>query len=414
MRELDDLIKAEYDGEISLSEKCKTAAVLYIRENETVAHEDVIFIKRLTKIASRILAEDSFSLDGLLTRLFEFNLQGIEKVEQGNMDGYSLNNIKSIHSHFYSHAANIAKYIFYNTDDIEWAKKWYDCSEKSAILSEEIYPEHSGNAYVFTGNAANILFEHTGDVMWAEKAYDYFENVVFLLADIDLRKCGLTYMAAAIAAQTIFEKSKEIEWAERAFDCSKEAVFLFADFDSTRTAYAYNIAGEMAKTIFNREGNIRWAKEWYESMINAGNFFRKEDTQRSAYCYGFAGDAARAIFRITYDAEWLKKEYHSTKKAALLSKNFDGRHSCVSYSFAGDAAKEFSNYQGDPCRRKKWAKKAMNCYTRFLDFYKANPGVIEEKTYEIVCLCMDELKTGIKLSRNNVIPCQNTQKTSCS
>lgn len=176
------MLRKEYDGP-KVSPECKALVLKYISAHESVADENILFIKRLTKVASHILSSDPDSLDGLLERLYKFNIEGADMSKANGLDRYTQKNLLSMQSHFNSHAGSTSKEKFDRTGDVSWAEKWYDSEKLSAEISAEFDPKHSAHAYSFTGDAAKVIFEHLlseGRVekKWAKRAIKCYEEFI--------------------------------------------------------------------------------------------------------------------------------------------------------------------------------------------------------------------------------------------
>lgn len=81
MSDLATLLQQEYNTEGPVSDECREKTIEYITSNIKVEHEDVIFIKHLTKIASIIIKNGDLSLKKYLERIYKYNLAGIKKIE---------------------------------------------------------------------------------------------------------------------------------------------------------------------------------------------------------------------------------------------------------------------------------------------------------------------------------------------
>ena len=172
---LKDLLRQNYDA--LTNPECKDAVLEYMSNNETVLDRDIIFIKRLTKVAQHIYKSDPKSLENMLERLYQYNYDGIQKIQTGDINNrYNKNNLLNIKSHLHAYAGDTAEAIFEVTQDLKWAKRFYDDYKLSADLSKHLDKKHSAHAYSFAGDAAKIMFEKTEDVKWVNKAIECYKT----------------------------------------------------------------------------------------------------------------------------------------------------------------------------------------------------------------------------------------------
>ena len=289
MTTLDILLEQNYDT--LSSDECKIRVMQFIRETPSVLDYDIVFIKKLTKVANHVLKSDPDSLDEFLERVFDFNIEGVKKIRAG-LDGYTQNNLLILESHFLTYAGDAAKALFEKTSDLSWAEKWYNTEKLSADMTIGIEPQKAVYSYSFAGDAARVLFKKTDDINWAKKQYD-----------------------------------------------------------------AYEASGVMSVTT---------------------------DPQHAAYVYGHAGDAAKALFEKTSDLSWAEKWYNTKKLSADMTIGIEPQFAAHTFCLAGDAARMVCKELPKRTRKIKWAKRAIECYNNFLDYYKLNPNPQMEKLIDKV------------------------------
>jgi hypothetical protein len=406
MSEFEALLKQEHNTNGTVSPECKEKTLEYIASNETICHKEMLFIKHLTKVASLILKEDDSSLNGFLERIYKYNLEGIRKIESETFNDFDAINIQSLHSHFYSHASNIARKIFELAEDPNWAKIACEYSEKSALLADSIDTVHTANAYLVSAILALDIFEITKELEYGEKCFDFSNHTIFLTGDCDLIRCSSSNRSASIAAKHICEHYEgidhhaSVDWAKKQFEYALEAAFLIEDSDAKNSSWAYGFAADAARELLKLEGNIDWAFKWFNNMMRSAHISKDVDPKTTAYLYGFAGDAANSIFKFNPSLkwagehlDWLDVTYRLEIKSAVLSAETDKKHSAVSYSYAGDAAKIMIGFVPDPIKRKEWADNAIEAYSRFLDYCRKHPDMKKsEKRIAITEERIEEIK----------------------
>ena len=105
------LLSENYDR--LTSPECKIKTLEYLSANAGVLHEDLVFVKHLTKVIHHILESSPGELDAFTERIFRYNEEGIQLAREkgGHL---SQNNLKSMESHFHAYAADAA-IILYET-----------------------------------------------------------------------------------------------------------------------------------------------------------------------------------------------------------------------------------------------------------------------------------------------------------
>lgn len=170
------LLEANYDALTpATGEQCKQLVLEYLRLSTTISHLDVDFIKNFTKVARHILESEPASLDGLLEKLYNYDMEGVEKV-RGGIEDRTSTNLTSLESHLLGDAGDAARELFRITQDISWAGRGYNAYKKSADMTASTEPKHSAHAYSFAGDAAKALNKATKNPLWAQTAIKCYEK----------------------------------------------------------------------------------------------------------------------------------------------------------------------------------------------------------------------------------------------
>lgn len=334
------------------------AIIRFISETSSVLDRDIIFVKRLTKVAAKhILDLYPDSLDGLLERVFRFHEEGINLIEAelnrsetDSEDTFYIFNLREMMSHIYGHAGDVARTLFTKTDDMAWAEKWYYMAEKSATLSSDLAIEaakkagdldkehqegfrwfkfsykiggYTSHAFRILADAACEVFSKTKSVEWANKSYDpYLKSAEIQTSAIgsesELKVCARSasdlYLRAGEIAETAFNISGEVQFAEKWHKACKKATEPMRDKelkwgveDRETFANRYLYASKAARAIFYKTGNLSWAREWYRLARISAALFEYADYK----IYASAGDAAYEIFKKTRDISWAGR-WHSS------------------------------------------------------------------------------------------------------
>ncbi|MAG20276.1 hypothetical protein CL618_02485 [archaeon] len=160
-RDLEGMLDENYDGIVDVS--CIYPVIEYVRTHEDVEDEEVVFIKRLTKVCSHIIRRNKFN-ENDLKRIYGFNLTGAEKIRRIYEEKRRL----VWASHFLGHAADAAINLFKKGGKSEWCEKAYKCREDSSKLSED--DAYISFCYGFMGESAEAMFEITGKDEWKNEA----------------------------------------------------------------------------------------------------------------------------------------------------------------------------------------------------------------------------------------------------
>ena len=195
--------------------ECKDLALEYMGLADSVSHKDIIFIKQLTKVIRSILKSDPDSLDGLLERVFQFNNEGVQIIEDG-LDGYTENRLLNLKAHFFADKGDVSEALYGKTQDIAWAEKWHSAYKASADMSTNIDPRHAAYAYGFAGDAAKALFDRTGDTAWAEKWYEATHLSADMTRSIDPQYSAVAFGIAGNAATAVYKVTRQRRWYNRA------------------------------------------------------------------------------------------------------------------------------------------------------------------------------------------------------
>lgn len=210
------LLKANYDKLTKeTGQECKDLVVEYISLADSVLHKNIIFIKQLSKVASNILKSDPSSLETLLEKLFQFNNEAIQLIENG-LDGYTQNRLLSLKAHFFADLGDVSKALFEKTQYVIWAEEWYSAYKTSADMSINIDPRHTAYAYGFAGDAAETLFEKTGNIGWAKGWYEARHLCAVMTRELDPRHSAYASGIAGNAATAVYKKTRQRKWCNKA------------------------------------------------------------------------------------------------------------------------------------------------------------------------------------------------------
>jgi|SRR3989344_1553374 len=171
-------MKRSYDG---LRDTNLESSVLdYIFSNQNVEHEDIFFIKMLTKMASYIMESDRPLLNGMLPRVVEYNLTGARKCDEDIAKKvFTTENLDNMKCHFYRHAAETLEQEFQesnSTNSIDAAIDYFRQSER--LASDLIFKIHS---LVGAAKLGYIALCWTGELRYHELVTSIYRDLENLL-----------------------------------------------------------------------------------------------------------------------------------------------------------------------------------------------------------------------------------------
>lgn len=313
----DELLGESYYGK-SVDERCKAQVLEFIAAHESVLGEDLLTIKRLTRVAHKICFSDLSLPDNIVEKLLLFNLEGITLINSDKKTEYEPSRLQTIESHLYAYAAEAAKVLAYKTGELSWAKQWHNLRMISATKSGDSDPKHSAHSYSIGGQGAKSVFNaiKKEDVPWKEKVYwtKQWYGAYMLSAIIsegfDLEHSAHSYSNAADAAKAVYDILDEIEgisleekvdWAKKWYSSNKSSATLSMDFDQKHAAHSYYWAAEAASNVFSKTKNPTWA---IESIEKYERFLKYYESQP-----GLAGARIdQLIHKVRANITYLKEE----------------------------------------------------------------------------------------------------------
>ena len=276
------------------SDECKQQVIEYVKDNKSIAHEEIIFIKSLTKVAEHILESDPGSLDGLLQRIYDFHIEGIMKIQSESGNGgsnYAKEHMTLMRSHLHTHAANFAKAILKNMRNGEnnpmqklfWAQEMYNNHLFSADLISDIDPKHASVQYSNAGKAAWIVFK--------------------ILED-----------------QKDAPLEKKIEWMKKKHKNEKAAGEKMSEIGNSSFMHEYDNAAKALYTLYNLTGNAYYLNGCYEMRRLLAITTSKTNLNFSASQDVLAAETAIELSKLTGREFWEKRaRMHSNKVKSYSS-----------------------------------------------------------------------------------------------
>ena len=263
-----------YDDEV------KTAIPAYMRAHDSIRAEDVLFIKRFTKVATTLLSRHPTTMDGLEEKLYQFLSEGVNKVKAGSNPLLSRNNQLKIAAHMEGHKGSVAAHIFDSTLDISWALKSYKNSEEAIRLDDE--RGYKGHRLGEMSAIAKRIYHFTGDVAWLEKAHNsQFEAADCFMVEKQVLAAKNLDRAKDTAEQLFFH-TNDYSWLVKQYACGSRAADLFGKFSRFNDcASIYERMSDTAFRIFLDSNDETWKDNAIETMTLAKDAFALSSRSRA-------------------------------------------------------------------------------------------------------------------------------------
>jgi len=274
--ELEKLLERNYHR--IRDEECKSRVIDYISSQRTVFGDNIFFIKHLTKVAHHIIKSDPESIDNLLERLYQFNMEGIEMISLGEVSITSDSNLKVLESHFSSHAASVAYKVFKKTNNIGWLKRAYSRSIESADLIINESTIHAAHSYQFAGHSASQIHRLTGELDWCKKAFEAYESTSQLFDSKNKKNRLSAIKGAASKAKILHETTNDIYWAEQTYELNIQYTQQITN--KYQEAESYRYAGNAAKSLFDKTQNEHWKIEAIRCYSHFLNYYEDNPIEK--------------------------------------------------------------------------------------------------------------------------------------
>ena len=150
----------------------------YVSLADTIRDRELLFVKRLTKVASHRLKNHP---DLILEKLFSFNMDGAEMcgLRDYSEEGIPEDNRIVIKGHFFSHAGTEAYHIYQRHDyDLGWAQKSYEANFRASSSLADLRPLESARNSFFAAEMARRLYFATNNSIWLKRARRGYTSVM--------------------------------------------------------------------------------------------------------------------------------------------------------------------------------------------------------------------------------------------
>lgn len=309
--------------------RCEREVSNYLGREESVGNNHVVFVKRITKVASNLINSGNTSLDLHLEKLRDFNLEGANIIDRGitsQLNGVSKMDLDIMRCHFYSYAG--------------------DCSTRLFKLNENVADAHD----------AFILYSGTAIVG----------------ADVDRKHSIINLMKAADLAWGVAPKSgdERLVWIRRGIDSNLEAAELSNGFDGflrSRNLYLASQKATQVYTILRDKGSLNEA--YNLNLEAAGACLGLENNEQALKAYERAARLAIDNCDNNGNRPWFNEFVYCKYKLAEIERNSvkANRH----YKEVGD----YANNKYESTRDEFWKGKAIEAYSKLLKVMEGDSGL---------------------------------------
>ncbi|GEM_PF-4240888 len=158
----------------------RAGIVAYVRETPTIADTKFDFARSLTGAAHAVLCADKTSLDGLLERLYQFDMETAQMAEHEirvAVASHDDDKRRQISGYIpYDRAGDAAWAIFENNRNPQWAISAYEAYIRAGEISANLDREYSVHFYRNAGDAANALSKITRRTEWLRAAISCYDR----------------------------------------------------------------------------------------------------------------------------------------------------------------------------------------------------------------------------------------------
>ena len=203
--------------------QCKDAVRSFVAGEDDVSGRDIIFIKKLTKVAHHILRADPESFNGHLKKLLDFTLEGVDMIQSNGLGSrFDSRDLTLLESHLNSYAGDFAGAQYEKTGDVGWLQMKHECYQASAELAFEEEPRHSMYAYSIAAAASHDIYNTIPDserdekMKWCQRWYEEGRLSYDLGKDINPRHAATTSSLTGMTAHCMFIFTRKNVWRKRA------------------------------------------------------------------------------------------------------------------------------------------------------------------------------------------------------
>ena len=340
--DLETLLKRNYNQLID--EECTVAVIDYFSNTNSVEHENIIFIKQLTKVGKHV-ADTKLNISNSVDfqkKLYQFNIEGLRKIHN-NPPNLASSHLLSLESHLNAYAADALKTLFYLSQDLSFAKKAFEHYTTSASISFSFEKEYASFGYFHALSIADTIFNHTSDISWVNPIID--SSIKNNLCD-EVKYSFMFNKRQEVVKNTlnnVFYNLKNFEFLENLFEDHMNKGDLIFDSDKDLAFEHYLVASNISEFFFlNNRNNLFWEKNFYDSKKVCADLLLCFNPLESAKLYSSIGDVSFKIYKLNENKHLLMNTYSSFKSAAELYVGLDKHLASENYEKAADIAKKLA------------------------------------------------------------------------
>jgi hypothetical protein len=242
MKDMEQILDQNYERIVDPS--CIPYVVQHLRDTPNVHGLDLVYIKKLTKVATNILEYDAEALEGLCEKVFDFHLEGVKEASSKSVTNLSRRNTNLIIGHLYSHAAQVAGIIYERTGDADWLIEIVNNGENANDPLLGVEAHNTAIRLSKSGDAAGKLADLASDVddrvYWAYKALDLTLEACSKEISEEQPLIGITAAGSrANAAARIFDITKKYSDGKVYVDATTQMADLLSTNKPLESAKVY-------------------------------------------------------------------------------------------------------------------------------------------------------------------------------
>jgi hypothetical protein len=345
----------------------------YVEKENDIINKDVIFVKRLTKVAYNLIkkqvngSKEVNISDKILNKLCDFNIIGILMVEESK-DLTPLN-ANTLEAHFFAYAGDMVELQYKKSGDIKLAKRAFNMFKSASDKSKDVESIHHAVNLSKATQMARISYNQDFNFMPLNDLIDMMVNAGDAILEFNSISAGLNYEMASYYFEKKYCQSNDIKDLENSFKFIKKSAEIVEDIDKLKSANRQSFTANRAKDLANLSKNydqrLDWAVKWFDHKLKSAHLSKQAgDNFYAAKAFSFASDPAKILSKMTRDLYWFDKAIEVKRIGAEMSENIDHIFSSQEYMFTGSLADARNRIEEDP----ESMQIAIDCCTKYIKF----------------------------------------------
>ncbi|MEK6874352.1 MAG: hypothetical protein AABX52_01230 [Nanoarchaeota archaeon] len=236
MSNLETLLKEYYHTDPT--QPCVDRIVSYIEETPSVARQDIIFIKRLVRVAKGVMNNYLYRIRDLLPRVVAYCDEGIANTRHKHVTNYKQETLRNAESRLLGNKATICNQLFELSGSIHWAIQGSQAALECATMTTDAEPEFAMFHYNLVGQINRRLCTLQPDTVFAKSWYTAHreagklaltlcnptDNPKGIYAPHYKQHAAHAFISAAAGALFVYRRMLLKAWKKRVSECCKKAL----------------------------------------------------------------------------------------------------------------------------------------------------------------------------------------------